>query len=106
MGKDGRRPVKIREEHVAYPSHAVDMRHPIVLEEEGRPVVVILPYAAYQRLAARPEQTRVDWRTRFRQLLAEVHAQTLSFSPEEIGSDITATFEEMRQERYGHAGSD
>ncbi len=98
--------VKIHEEHVAYASHAVDIRRPIVLEEEGRPVVVILPYVEYQHLVAIREQTRADWRTRFRQLLAEVHVQTASFLPEKIEADITTAFEEMRRERYSYAGGD
>jgi len=97
---------KIREGHMVYASQAVDICHPIMLEEGGRPVAVILPYVEFQRLIALQEQRKADWRTCFRQLLAEVHAQTVSFSPEEIESDITAAFEEMRQERYGYAGGD
>jgi hypothetical protein len=98
--------VKIHEGHIAYASHTIDIQRPIVLEEEGRPVVVILPYAEYQRLVATREQTKADWRTRFRQLLAEMHVQTASFLPEEIEVDITAAFEEMRRERYSYAGGD
>lgn len=94
--------LKIREGHVAYAGHAVDIRHPIVLEEQGRPVAVILPYAEYQRLSALQKQAKVDWRARFRRLLAKVHAQTESFPPEEIEADVTASFEEMKRERYDY----
>lgn len=97
---------KVHEGHVAYASQAVDIHHPITLEEGGQPIVVILPYVEYQRLTALQERRKGDWRTHFRQLLAEVHAQTASFSPEEIESDITGAFEEMRQERHGYAGGD
>jgi PHD/YefM family antitoxin component YafN of YafNO toxin-antitoxin module len=93
---------KIREGQAAYTSYAVDIRHLVVLEDEGRPVAVILPYAEYQRLTVLQEQAKADWRARFRQLLVEVHAQTVSIPPEEIEADITASFEEMRRERYGH----
>ena len=95
------KPNEIREGAAAYASHAVDIRHLVVLEDEGRPVAVILPYAEYQRLTILQEQVKADWRARFQQLLAEVHAQTVSIPPKEIEADITASFEEMRREQYG-----
>lgn len=92
---------KIREGQTAYAGHAVDLRHPVILEDEGRPVAVILPYAEYQRLTVLQEEAKADWRARFRRLLAEVHARTADIPPEEIEADITASFEEMRRDQHG-----
>jgi len=102
MGK----PDEIREGAVAYARHAVDIRHPVVLEDEGRPVAVILPYAEYQRLTTLQEQAKANWRARFRQLLGEVHTHTASFQPEEVEADITDSFGEVRRERYKHESRD
>jgi prevent-host-death family protein len=97
---------KLREGQALYASHAVDIQHPVVLEDKGRPVAVILPYAEYQRLTALQEQAKADWRARFRQLLDEVHAQTVSFPSVEVETDVEAAFQEVRREQRGHESGD
>jgi len=72
-------------------------KKPILLEREGRPVAVILPYADYQRLAQPREQA---WHE-LDELLAHVHSRTGSFSLDEIAADITQARQEARERRHG-----
>ena len=101
-------PDKLRETAVAYGAMTADLKEPVILEKEGKPVAVILSFEEYRRLqqvAASEEQRRQDAWRRLNKLLAEVHSRTSQYSSEEIEAEITAAYNEVRELRYGHRRS-
>ena len=73
---------------------------PIVLEKDGQPVAVVIKYADYRHMdAAQAECREAAWRE-LDKLLAQVHAQTQDFTPEEIEADITAARRQVREQRH------
>ena len=73
---------------------------PIVLERNGRPMAVVIKYADYRQMgSARAERRETAWRE-LDKLLAQVHARTQDFTPEEIQADITAARREVREKQH------
>ena len=70
---------------------------PIVLERDGQPIAVVVPYTQYRRLT----ETRLQAWRELDELLARVHARTEPFAPEEIEADITLARKEVRERRNG-----
>ncbi len=101
---------RLSEAQVAYGAIVADLSTPIILKQNGQPVVVVLSFAEYQRLRSIEEQektgTNAEWCDRLERLLTQVHSHTAQHTSEELEADITAAFEEMRERCYGHRRSD
>jgi len=97
----------IKEAGVIYETVVANLDEALVLEHEGKPVAVVLPYDRYQRLLEMAERSRSReeaWQE-LDELLAQVHSRLTSLSPDEIEAEITAASAEAREARYGkHRG--
>jgi hypothetical protein len=97
---------RIAEAGVAYGALAVDLNETFVIEREGQPVAVVLPYTEYKVLkavAAEKALRREQAWQRLDALLAEVHARTSELTPEEIEAEITAARQEVRETRHARS---
>jgi antitoxin (DNA-binding transcriptional repressor) of toxin-antitoxin stability system len=93
---------QVKEPAVVYAAApTLDLSRLTVIQQEGRPVAVVVPYDEYQRLIDERQRAREDWRKRFEQLLADIQSRIPDVPPEEIEADITVAFNEMKAERYG-----
>ena len=101
---------QLKEAQLAYGAVSADLAEPIILEQDGHPVAVVLSFEEYRRLRDLAERERVEaetkWKERFDRLLAEVHSQTAQYSSEVIEAEITAAFNEVRKIRYGNRSAD
>ena len=78
-----------------------------MIEREGRPLAVVLPYTEYEALKAvaaekalRREQAWQD----IDKILARVHACTSALTPEQIEAEITAARQEVREAHHARRG--
>jgi hypothetical protein len=78
----------------------LDLDHLTVLQQNGQPVGVFIPYGEYQKLMAERQHARKEWSEAFGQLLQDIHRRMPALPPDEIEADVTAAFEEMKAERY------
>ncbi|MBI5567742.1 MAG: type II toxin-antitoxin system Phd/YefM family antitoxin [Chloroflexi bacterium] len=95
-------PKRISEAAVTYGLPVVDLADPLIIERDGQPVAVVLPYEDYAELKAeaaeRAQQRELAWQ-HLEDLMARVHARTTSLTPEEIEAEITVAWQEAREER-------
>ncbi len=94
---------RISESAVTYGLPAVDLAAPFVFERDGQPVAVLLPYAEYTELRATARDKALRQEQAWQQLdalLAKVHAQPTTLTPEEIEAEITAARQEVREARH------
>jgi prevent-host-death family protein len=67
-------------------------REPVIVEEKGRPVAVIISPELFQRLQEEDER---DWA-----IIEAVGARNADKDPDEVLAEVTAVVEEVRRERY------
>ncbi len=82
-------------------SPRLDLSRLTIVEQDGQPVAVLVPFQEYQKLMEERRRSREDWRKRFSQLLADIHSRMPDLPAEQVEADITKAFEEMKTERYG-----
>ena len=99
MGK----PLSVSEAAAVYGTAVADLHQPIILQQEGRPLAVIVTFDEYQHwraLAADEAQRRLaGWRS-LEVLLAEMHDRPSDLTGEQIEAEISAARAEARQARY------
>jgi hypothetical protein len=82
----------------------------VILQEQGRPVAVVIPYSQYeeyhrlQERAADQERQRKEAWKELEQLLAKIHSRPTELTPEEIEAEITAAYKEAREMRHENCG--
>jgi hypothetical protein len=92
---------KLKEPSAVYAvTPTLDLSHLTVIQQDGQPVGVFIPYAEYQRLMEERRRAREEWSQEFGQLLEEIHSRMPDLPPDEVEADITAAFEEMKAELY------
>jgi PHD/YefM family antitoxin component YafN of YafNO toxin-antitoxin module len=81
---------------------------PVVLEREGKPVLVLMPYEEYQRLQrierdvqARKELARRDLGA----LMDDLRSRPTDLTAEEIEAIVTEEVQAVREERRAHRRS-
>ena len=97
----------VSEAAAAYGMAVADLGHPVILEQEGQPVAVVLSFEEYQKLRALVQDDELrrqkGW-ANLEALLAEIHRRPTPFSSAEIESEITAAREEVRTKRAPRRG--
>ncbi|HNS52787.1 MAG TPA: hypothetical protein PKO09_16600 [Anaerolineae bacterium] len=100
-----KRPVS--EAVAAYGMAVADLGRPVILEQEGQPVAVVLSFEEYQKLRTLLQDDELrrqrGWAS-LELLLAEIHQRPTPFSSAEIESEITAAREEVRTQRAARRG--
>ena len=98
---------RIAEPGPVYGTLAIDLREPLIIERDGKPLAVMLTYEDYARLklsaASEASQREAAWQE-LDEILARVHARTHHLTPEEIEAEITLARQEVRDARDAHRG--
>jgi hypothetical protein len=93
---------RIAESKVTYQTLTADLSEPIIIERDGLPIAVVVPYQAYTELKsaakAMTEQRLEAWR-RLQSLAVTVQAQPTDLTPEEIEREITLASQEAKEIR-------
>lgn len=94
--------LSVSEAAIAYGTAVADLQHPIILEQGGRPLAVIVGFEEYQHLRAlaadEAQRQQAGWQA-LETLLAEVHQRPSTYTPEQIEAEIGAARTEVRQAR-------
>ncbi len=92
----------LAEARAAFGVATADLKQPIILEQDGRPAAVILPFERYQRLqeleVSEEQRRRAAW-TQLTTLVESVHSRPSAYTPEQIEDEITAARAEAKEAR-------
>ena len=98
---------RISEAAVTYGLPVVDLAEPLIIERDGQPVAVMLPYDDYARLrinaAANAREREAAWQE-LDKILARVHSRTSTLTPDQIEAEITAARQEVREAHHARRG--
>jgi len=93
----------IAEAAVAYGTAVADLQQPLILQQEGQPLAVMVSFEEYQHwraLAADAAQRRLaGWRS-LEVLLKEMHRRPSDYTAEQIEKEIGAARAEVREARH------
>jgi PHD/YefM family antitoxin component YafN of YafNO toxin-antitoxin module len=99
---------KIAEAAAHYGAAVADLQAPLILEQGGRPLAVVIAFEEYQRLrlldAERAERQRRAW-LELDALLERVHSRPTEYTPEQIEAEITAARAEVKEIHRARRGS-
>jgi PHD/YefM family antitoxin component YafN of YafNO toxin-antitoxin module len=94
------RQLTVSEAAIAYGTAVADLQHPIILQQEGQPLAVIVAFEEYQHLRAlaadETQRRQAGWRA-LETLLADVHQRPSDYTPEQIEAEIGAARAEVRK---------
>jgi hypothetical protein len=85
------KPLSVSEAAVVYGTAVADLQHPIILQQEGQPLAVIVAFDEYQHLralAADEAQRRQSGWQSLEALLRDVHQRSSDYTPEQIEAEI------------------
>lgn len=90
-----------------YDALTTDLKQPLILEQDGRPAVVILPFERYLRLreleTSEEERRRAAW-TQLNVLVESVHSRPSTYTSKQIEAEIAAARAEVKEMRRAHRG--
>ena len=98
---------KIAEAAIKYGAAVADLQAPLILEQEGRPVAVVISFEEYQRLRLLDsEKTERQHRAWLEPdgLLARIHSRPTEYSSQRIETEITAARAEVKERRRARRG--
>lgn len=94
--------LSIAEAAVAYGTAVADLQQPLILQQEGQPLAVMVSFEEYQRwraLAADEAQRHLaGWRS-LEALLKEIHIRPSDLTAEQIEQEISAARAEVKEAR-------
>lgn len=94
--------LSISEAAATYGTAVADLQQPLILQQQGQPLAVMVSFEEYQHwraLAADEAQRRIaGWRT-LEELLTELHRRPSDYTAEQIEAEIGAARAEVRKAR-------
>jgi len=97
------KPRSISESTASYGTAVADIQHPLILQQEGQPLAVLISFEEYQRLRAlvadEEQRRQAGWLT-LEVLLKEVHQRPSNYTPEQIETEIGIARTEARRGRH------
>jgi PHD/YefM family antitoxin component YafN of YafNO toxin-antitoxin module len=94
--------LSISEAAVAYGTAVADLQQPLILQQQGQPLAVMVSFEEYQHwraLEADEAQRRsAGWRS-LEELLTELHRRPSDYTAEQIEAEIGAARAEVRKAR-------
>lgn len=97
------KPLSISEAAAVYGTAIIDLQQPLILQQEGQPLAVIVPFDEYQRLRAlatdEVQRRQAGWQT-LAALLADIQRRPTPYTPEEIEAEIGAARTEVKKARH------
>ena len=101
------RPRSVSEAAAVYGTAVADLQHPIILQQEGHPLAVIVAFDEYQYLRAlaadEAQRRQAGWQS-LEALLKDVHQRPSDCAPEQIEAEIGLARTEMKQARHDRSG--
>ena len=101
------RPQSVSEAAAVYGTAVADLQHPIILQQEGQPLAVIVAFDEYQYLRAlaadEAQRRQAGWQS-LEALLKDVHQRPSDCAPEQIEAEIGLARTEMKQARHDRSG--
>ena len=92
----------VAEAAATYGTAIADLERPVILEQEGQPLAVIISFEEYQKLralVADDEQRRQKGWASLEALLGEIHQRPTTLSGEQIEAEIGAARTEVKRSR-------
>ncbi|MCB0004100.1 MAG: hypothetical protein KDI07_07470 [Anaerolineae bacterium] len=99
--------LSVAEAAAVYGTAVADLDHPVILQQEGQPLAVIVTFDEYQHwraLAADEAQRRLAGWKSLELLLTETHQRPSDYSAEQIEAEISAAHTEIRKARHDRRG--
>ena len=97
------KPLSVSEATAIYGTAVADLQHPIILQQEGQPLAVIVAFEEYQYLRAlavdEAQRQLAGWQA-LETLLEDVHGRASESTPEQIEAEIGAARTEVKKARY------
>jgi PHD/YefM family antitoxin component YafN of YafNO toxin-antitoxin module len=101
------RPQSVSEAATVYGTAVADLQHPIILQQEGHPLAVIVAFDEYQHLRAlavdETQRQQAGWQS-LEALLKDVHQRPSDCAPEQIEAEIGLARTEVKQARHDRSG--
>lgn len=99
--------LSVAEAAVAYGTAVADLQYPIILQQEGQPLAVIVAFDEYQHLRAlavdEAQRQQAGWQA-IETLLKIMHQRTSDYSSEQIEAEIGAAHAEVKKARHDRGG--
>lgn len=102
------KPLSVSEAASAYGTAVADLQHPIILQQEGQPLAVIVAFDEYQHLRAlavdEAQRQQAGWQA-LEALLRDVHQRPSDATSEQIEAEIgtaRAEVKKARRDRSSH----
>ena len=99
--------LSVAEAAAVYGTAVADLDQPLILQQEGQPLAVIVTFDEYQHwraLAADEAQRRQAGWESLELLLAEMHQRPSDYSAGQIEAEISAAYTEIRKARHDRRG--
>lgn len=100
--------LSIAEAAVAYGTAVADLQQPLILQQDGHPLAVLVSFEEYQHwqtLAQDEAQRRhAGWQT-LESLLEDIHHRPSDYTSEQIETEIRIARTEVKQARNEHRRS-
>lgn len=96
------KPLSVAEAAAVYGTAVADLDHPVILQQEGQPLAVVVAFDEYQRwraLAADEAQRRLAGWESLDALLADLHQRPSDYTGEQIEAEISLARDEVRKAR-------
>lgn len=91
-------PKSILEAAAVYDTAVIDLQQPLILQQEGQPLAVIVSFGEYQRLRAlaadEVQRRQAGWQT-LAALLADIQQRPTTYTTEQIEAEIGAARAEV-----------
>jgi PHD/YefM family antitoxin component YafN of YafNO toxin-antitoxin module len=97
--------LSIAEASVAYGTAVADLQQPLILQQAGQPLAVLVSFEDYQHWQAlaldEAQRRQAGWQT-LESLLDDVHHRPSDYTPEQIEAEIQAARTEVKKARDEH----
>lgn len=97
------KPLSVSEVAAVYGIAVADLQHPIILQQDGQPLAVIVAFDEYQHLRAlaadEVQRQQAGWQA-LEELLKDVHRRASDYTPEQIEAEISTAQFEAKKARY------
>jgi hypothetical protein len=97
-------PLSVSEATAAYGTAVADLQQPIILQQEGQPLAVVVTFREYQQLRAladdEAQRQRAGWQA-LETLLRDLHQRPGDYTPEQMEAEIGAARAEVKEARHG-----
>jgi len=95
--------LSVAEAAAVYGTAVADLQHPLILQQEGQPLAVIIAFEEYQRLRAlaldEAQRRQAGW-SALEALLQDVHRRPSDLISEQIEAEIGLARAEAKQARH------